>query len=159
MHLLDANFRLQVIELGGSQLAPGLAQTRGGLRGDAPSSFRTPGGDRLLLEGLANLVPVTRADPESERGNRPRGAARGPNGQVPAFAVLVDIDDEDAQDLAALRGHYEPAVAFVLDTVVHRAVDTLQDAGWHCIPVRRERDIPEAWSQVRREKGAAHDRV
>jgi uncharacterized protein (DUF58 family) len=159
MHLLDGNFRLQVIELGASQLAPGAAQTRGGLRGDAPSAFRAPGGDRLLLEGLASLVPVTRADSEAYHGNLPRGAARGLNGQVPAFAVLVDIDDEDARDLAALRGHYQPAVAFVLFTVAHRAIETLQDAGWYCIPVRTARDIPDAWSQVRQERGAAHDPV
>jgi uncharacterized protein (DUF58 family) len=159
MHLLDGNFRLQVIELGASQLAPGSAQTRGGLHGDAPSSFRAPGGDRLLLEGLANLVPVERADPETDRRNRPRGAARGVSGQVPAFAVLVDIDDEDATDLAALRGHYEPAIAFVLDTVTHRPVETLQDAGWHCIRVRTARDIPDAWSGVQPERGALDDAV
>jgi uncharacterized protein (DUF58 family) len=157
MHLLDENFRLQVIELGASQLAPGAVQTRGGLHGDAPSSFRAPGGDRLLLEGLANLVPVERPDPDAARANLPRGAARGLNGQVPAFAVLVDVNDEDATDLAVLRGHYQPAVVFTLDTMAHRAVEILQDAGWHCIPVRTPRDIPEAWNQVQRERGAVHD--
>ncbi|MGO4691841.1 DUF58 domain-containing protein [Glaciibacter sp. 2TAF33] len=157
VHLLDENFRLQVIELGASQLAPGAAQTRGGLHGDANSTFRAPGGDRLLLEGLANLVPVERADLDAARAMLPRGAARGLNGQVPAFAVLVDLDEEDATDLAALRGHYQPAVVFALDTMAHRPVEILQDAGWHCIAVRTPRDIPDAWNQVQRERGAVHD--
>ena len=157
MHLLDENFRLQVIELGASQLAPGAAQTRGGLHGDSPSSFRAPGGDRLLLEGLANLVPVHRADPDAARANLPRGAARGVNGQVPAFAVLVDLDEADARDLAALRGHYQPAVVFALDTMTHHTLEILQDAGWRCIVLRTPRDIPEAWNQVQQERGAVHD--
>jgi hypothetical protein len=159
VHLLDLDFRLQMIEFGASQLAPGEAQTRGGLHGDAPRWFRAPGGDRLLLEGLANLVPVERAHQEPGRGSSPRGTARGVGGQVPAFAVLVDVDDEDVTNLSALRRHCQPAIAFVVDTVAHRQVAALQDAGWHCVRVRTVRDIPDAWSRGQQERSALNDPV
>ncbi len=157
VHLLDSGFRLEMMELGPNQLAAGAAQVRGGLRGDTPSSFRAPGGDRILLEGLANVVPVERAAPGEGRRETTRSGMGRTSGQVPAFAVLIDIDDQDATELAALRGRSDPAVAFVLDTMSRGAIERLQDAGWHCIQLRSPRDIPGAWEEAQRERGAVHD--
>ncbi|MET0977154.1 MAG: DUF58 domain-containing protein, partial [Leifsonia sp.] len=52
VHLLDAGFGLDVIETGASQLSPAADRVRGGLRGDTPTPYRLPAGDRDLLEGL-----------------------------------------------------------------------------------------------------------
>jgi uncharacterized protein (DUF58 family) len=156
-HLLDAGFRLNLLELGPSQLAPGSERRRGGLHGDAPSTYRTSGGDRLLLEALATVVPVHRADPDAGARSSPRASVRFASGPVPTFAVLVDIDGMDAKDLAAARSSAEPAVAFVLETMSRGALEALEEAGWLCIPVRTVRDIPEAWGRVQQERGSVHD--
>jgi len=156
VHLLDAGFRVDLMELGPSQLAPGTDGGRGGLQGDAPGSFQAPGGDRLLLEGLANVVPVPRANPDAA-ATGPGSVGRGLVGTLPTFAVLVDIDAQDAIDLAAIRARCAPAVAFVIDTVSRAAVDRLRDAGWHCIGLRTPKDIPSAWGQAQRERGAVHE--
>jgi hypothetical protein len=81
---------------------------------------------------------------------------RGLTGQVPAFAVLVDIDAEDTQRLAAMRAHYEPAVAFVLATCSPTAIEKLRDAGWLCVGVQASKDIAAAWTQVNQERGVSH---
>jgi uncharacterized protein (DUF58 family) len=156
-HLLAEGFRLNVLELGRSQLAPGPDRERGGLHGDAPSTFLATGGDRLLLEGLANLVPIDRSRPDAGKNAAPRRSARASSAPTPAFAILVDIDAADAKDLAAARGNAEPAVAFVLDTVKHAILGELEDAGWRCITVRGARDIPAAWNQLLNQRGAVHD--
>ncbi|TFB48178.1 DUF58 domain-containing protein [Cryobacterium tagatosivorans] len=158
VHLLDAGFRVELVELGPSQLAPAAGGGRGGLHGDAPGSFRAPGGDRLLLEGLASIVPAQRAAGNAAEGARSRRAAvsRG-LGLLPTFAVLVDIDAQDAAELAAIRGRCAPAVAFVIDTMGRGALERLRDAGWRCIGLRTHRDIPAAWDQARQERGAVRD--
>jgi uncharacterized protein (DUF58 family) len=157
IHLLDSAFRLQVVELGTSQLAPGRAQSRGGLHGDSPSAYRSPGGDRLLLEGLANVVPVDRAGRGEYPVQPPSSGAGAGSGRLPAFAVLVDPDEEDATELAALKGHFSPALALVLDTVSRGSREILQDAGWNCVGVRSARDITAAWEQIQPERGDVHE--
>jgi uncharacterized protein (DUF58 family) len=156
-HLLDAGFRLNILETGPSQLAPSSDRQRGGLHGDGPSTFRTSGGDRLLLEALATVVPVERPDPDAGTRGAPRGAVRLASGPVPTFAVLVDIDGIDAKDLAAARATAEPAVAFVLETLNRTIVTALEDAGWRCIPVRTAADLPDAWGRVQKDRGPVHD--
>ena len=156
-HLLDAGFRLNILELGPSQLAPGPDRNRGGLHGDPPSTFGISGGDRLLLEALAAVVPVPRADPDAGGRGSARSALRLSSGPVPTFAVLVDIDGIDAKDLSAARSTAEPAVAFVIDTVNRTVLAQLEEAGWHAIVLRSVRDIPDAWSQVEKARGAVHD--
>lgn len=156
-HLLDAGFRLNILELGPSQLAPSTDRQRGGLHGDGPSIFRTSGGDRLLLEALATVVPVPRADADAGSRGAPRGAHRLSSGPVPTFAVLVDIDSLDVRDLAAARATAEPAVAFVLETMNRTMISELEDAGWNCIPLRAAREMQEAWGRVQRERSATHD--
>lgn len=159
VHLLDAGFRVELVELGPSQLVPAAGGGRGGLHGDAPASFRAPGGDRLLLEGLANMVPAQRAaaDAGHGAGSRRTAVTRGFEGRLPTFAVLVDIDAQDAAELAAIRGRCAPAVAFVIDTMSRGALERLRDAGWRCIGLRTHRDIPAAWEQAQQERGAVRD--
>lgn len=156
-HLLDAGFRLNIVELGPSQLAPSSDRTRGGLHGDGPSTFRTSGGDRLLLEGLASVVPVPRSDPDAGSRGAPRAAFRLSSGPVPTFAVLVDIDALDVHDLAAARTTADPAVAFVLETMNRTTMNDLEDAGWTCVPLSNARELPDAWGLVQRERSATND--
>lgn len=157
MHLLAAGFRLDLVETGPSQLGPGLSsgeQGRGGLRGDAPSTFRAPGGDRALLEGLANLqlpAPMIRATEEESAGS----VLRNSSAHLPTFAVLIDIDEQEAAELAALRPFCGPAVAFLLGTVTRDADERLTAAGWHCIELRNPEQLPDAW--VEAQKGRVSD--
>lgn len=155
VHLIDAGFRLDLVELGPSQLAQGAGTGRGGLRGDAAVEFQATGGMRLLLEGLAGVVPLepvpaVRAEPAAALS---RGYA--PQSPLPTFAVLVDIDEQDAAELAALGSGARPAVAFILDTMRPASIETLRGAGWRCVPVRSARDIPAAWLDSARAQGAA----
>jgi len=136
VHLVSGAFRVHLIELGASQLAVG--EPRGG---SGAGVFGPPSGDRVLLERLASLVPAA-ATPVDERW-RGRGLY---SSRMPAFAILVDIDDDDAAFVGALRSRYDPVVAFVLDTMAASRVAALGEAGWRCIPVRSARDIAEAWS-------------
>lgn len=159
IQLLESGFRLDVIETGPSQLSSGGGENshgglRGGLRGDAPCSFRTPGGDRALLEGLANLQ-LPWPTPRVEAGEAPAGSALRTSSHLPAFAVLIDIDEEETNALAALRPSCEPAVAFVLDTMRRSAIEALIDAGWHCVELRSPQHIPDAWAEA--ERGRIND--
>lgn len=155
MHLLGAGFRLDIVETGPSQLAPAPDQIRGGLHGDVPSSFRTPGGDRALLEGLANMQfprSLARVDSADFAGI---SVLRNSSAHVPAFAVLININDEEAAELAALRPYCEPAVAMVLDTMRKSAVELLIEAGWQCIELRSPKYLAEAWAEA--ERGRVND--
>ena len=157
VHLLEAGYRLEVVELGEGQLAPGADRDRGGPRIDAPACFRAPGGDRLLLEALAGVVPVGHVASGDPGRDTPRPPVHGPGVRVPAFAVLVDGDERDAAALAVLRGRCEPAVAFVPATVNRAAADRLRANGWLCIGLRGPGDIGRAWEQAQHEQGAVHD--
>lgn len=155
LQLLSAGFRLDLVETGPSQLASAAEQNRGGLHGDTPSSFRTPGGDRALLEGLANLQfpqPIPRLELGEERATT---ALRQAGTQLPAFAVLISLDESEAAELASLRSSFEPAVAIVLDTMHKSSVDRLVDAGWQCIALRSPKYIAEAWAEA--ERGRVND--
>lgn len=134
VHLVAGAFRVHLVELGASQLAIGEPRAGAGV-------FGPPAGDLALLEGLASVVPVT-----PKRGDD-RWPGRGPSAsRMPAYAVLVDIDDDDTAFLSALRPRHEPAVAFVLDTMAAARVEALAEAGWRCVRLRTAKDIPEAWS-------------
>ncbi|WP_166806394.1 DUF58 domain-containing protein [Cryobacterium serini] len=161
VHLLDAGYRLEVIELGASQLLPGDQQTLGGMHGDVPATFRAPGGDRALLEALASVVPV----PWPARGARLSAKRRAPvraalrNAQLslPTFAMLVTVSDADVDDLVALVRHCEPAIAFVQRTVSGVARERLRDAGWRCLELAAADDLVDAWNDVSGDRGANHD--
>ncbi|MCY7403045.1 MAG: DUF58 domain-containing protein [Cryobacterium sp.] len=161
VHLLEAGYRLEVIELGASQLMPNGQQSIGGLHGDVPATFRAPGGDRALLEALASVVPV----PWPSRGARlvasrrvpMRAALRSAQVSVPTFAMLVSVSDADVDDLVALARHCEPAVAFVQRTVAAAARERLQDAGWRTLALTTIDDLDETWNDLSGERGASHD--
>ena len=157
VHLLDAGYRLEVIELGISQLMPGSQQVVGGLHGDVPAVFRSPGGDRVLLEALASVVPVpwpSRSDRLAAARRVPlRASLRGAAPSVPTFAMLVSVSEADIDDLIALARHCEPAVAFVQRTVGPSARERLQDAGWRCVELAAIGDLAEAWNDVAAERG------
>jgi hypothetical protein len=161
VHLIDAGYRLEVIELGASQLVPGGEQTLGGLHGDVPASYRAPGGDRALLEGLASVVPVPwpsrSARLAASRRVPVRAALRGAELSLPTFALLVSLSEADVDDLVALARHCDPAIAFVQRTVVAVARERLQQAGWRCLEVASIDDLETAWNDVNRERGALHD--
>ncbi|SEN24923.1 DUF58 domain-containing protein [Cryobacterium sp. TMT1-3] len=161
VHLLDAGYRLEVIELGASQLLPSDQQTLGGLHGDAPATFRAPGGDRALLEALSSVVPVPwpsrTARLAAARRVTVRAALRGAQPVVPTFALLVSVSETDVDGLVALARHGEPAVAFVQRTVAAPARQRLQEAGWRCIELASTDDLEEAWNDVSGERGASRD--
>jgi uncharacterized protein (DUF58 family) len=153
VHLLAGGFRVDLVELAPSQLAPGPGRDRGGLRGDAAVVFEAMGDVRALLEGLARVVPLDpdRGGPGQGGGAAPersRPAGYAPQVQLPTFAVLVDVDRTDAVELAVLASAGRPAVAFVLDPMDRDTVVALRDAGWRCIPVRSAQGIAAAWQEA-----------
>ncbi|GEP26652.1 DUF58 domain-containing protein [Cryobacterium levicorallinum] len=161
VHLIDAGYRLEVIELGASQLVPGGEQTLGGLHGDVPASYRALGGDRALLEGLASVVPVPwpsrSARLAASRRVPVRAALRGAESSLPTFALLVSLSEADVDDLVALARHCDPAITFVQRTVVAVARERLQEAGWRCLEVASIDDLETVWNDVNRERGPVHD--
>ncbi|TFD30025.1 DUF58 domain-containing protein [Cryobacterium cryoconiti] len=223
VHLLEAGYQVDLVELGPSQLRPsqpspsqpspgrpGGGQSepgepgqpgqpgqpgepgepgtggdagRGGLRGEAPAVFRSPGGAVLLLAGLARVMPVDPTglwevlEPEAAVPVAPaaqehpgraggtagtsanRGAGQAGGQAQPTFAVLVSVDARDVAGLANLVTVSRPAVAFVLDTVDPDAVRRLREAGWRCIGLRQARDIPRAWTDFIGEGRPVHDTV
>ena len=143
VHLIGAGFRLQVVELGPSQIAPDAERQHGGLRGDAPVFFDV-GGERPLLEALATVRPVAAPDVSvSAAPGRVTGA-----GQSPTVAILVETDARGLADLRALREGSRPAIAFVLETMSPGSVATLREAGWRCVLVNTAAQIPEAWDRA-----------
>ncbi|WP_353810189.1 DUF58 domain-containing protein [Agromyces sp. SYSU T00194] len=156
VHLLRGGFRVTVSETGPSQLEPGPRRRAGGLFGDAPVEYQGGTGERALLEGLAHLASPGTRTATGDRSGAPHDDPRRVGGRArrPAFAVLVDIAPDEAAALAVMRPAFEPAVAFVLETVRGTLVGDLEDAGWRCIPVRSAQDIPTAWHAVAPEQGA-----
>ncbi|MFC5928576.1 DUF58 domain-containing protein [Cryobacterium melibiosiphilum] len=145
VHLIGAGFRMQLVELGPSQVAPGAEREHGGLRGDAPVFFDV-GGERPLLEALSTVQPIAAAPATPDEAPlRQLGT-----GQSPTVAILVETDARGLADLRALRERSHPAIAFVLATVSPGSVVTLRDAGWRCILVNTAADIPEAWDSALR---------
>ncbi|NYD65719.1 DUF58 domain-containing protein [Agromyces atrinae] len=150
-HLLRSGFRLEVSETGPSILEPSVERTRGGLFGDSPTEFAMPGGDAELLESLAHLpTPTDRTDRRDAHDDDPRSAVRTPLRvtRTPGFAVLADIDLDEADALAALGVGFEPAVAFVLSTVGEEARERLAASGWTCVPLGYAQDLESVWESV-----------
>ncbi len=162
VHLLVAGFRVDLVELGPSQLAPGTGRRRGGLRGDAAVGFEAIGDVQALLEGLAGIVPLDPApgasgqgSPVGTSGTVPDPATRpvvpvgyAPQVQLPTFAVLVDVDRTDAAELAILATAGRPAIAFLLDPMDPHTIQALREAGWRCIRVRSAQGIAAAWQEA-----------
>lgn len=142
VHLLERGFRVRCTQIADPErgVTPGAAYDGG---------YRTPGGDRMLLEDLARLEEPARMTvhqgmeaPESE------GRPRAREARAPGFAVLVDPDDQDARNLVALRSTLEPAIAFAVEGASRRVLDELEEADWRVIRLRRPADIGEAWAAI-----------
>lgn len=157
IHLLEAGFRVEVVETGPSQLSPAADRIRGGLHGDAATAYRVPAGDREFLEGLANLRIPSRAttDATVSAGT----GLGGGNLRLPTFVILVDPDEREARELASVRSSCEPAIAFVIDTVDAPIIDRLEDAGWLCVPLRSPRGIPQAWEAAQNRRSVVDEPV
>jgi uncharacterized protein (DUF58 family) len=148
VHLLEAGYSVEIIELGPSQLAPDDPSNDGAaLRGDAPATYTGLHGDRALLEGLAGVVPLAPTGLDASATTR-RTEASADRGAEPTFAILSEVDDQDFHALAALRVHADPAIAFVLGASSDETIDRLADSGWTCVAVRTEEDFALAWEQV-----------
>ncbi|MBX0298695.1 DUF58 domain-containing protein [Cryobacterium sp. 1639] len=187
-HLLDGGFRVEMIEIGPSQLIPSPlgssslspqrsgrgerrlivdpdAGSHGGLRGDEPVAFTGPAGSRALLDALARVVRTDHAGPAgtpATAGGGSSGPARPSTrpggGQIPTFAVLVDTNTADTTDVAALRPLCQPAVAFVFDTMPAPAVDRLVEAGWQCVPLTAVSPVDATWLRAGEHGGDHSDR-
>ncbi|GAA3869733.1 DUF58 domain-containing protein [Leifsonia kafniensis] len=148
VHLLEAGYRLEVIELGPSQLTPdGPGTDATSRRGDVPATYTGLQGDRGLLEGLAGIVPVAASGHDAPAAAR-RTESSADRGVEPTFAILSAVDNQDVHTLDTLRAHADPAIAFVLDTVAEEMVDRLADSGWRCLAVHSEADFARAWEQA-----------
>lgn len=142
VHLLERGFQVRCTQVADPErgIIPGAAYDGG---------YRTPGGDRMLLEDLARLEEPARqlvhpgAGPAASEG-RPRAR----EARAPGFAVLVDPDDQDARNLVALRSALEPAIVFAVEGVSPQVLDELEEADWRVIRVRRPADIGDAWAGI-----------
>ncbi|WP_395242867.1 DUF58 domain-containing protein [Agromyces sp. MMS24-K17] len=138
-HLLGQGFQLRVDAVADP--------AQGALAPGAAGGYRMPGGDRVLLEDLARLAPEPTHAKAVGRATPAVAAASGET-RVPGYAVLVDPDAADVQQLVALRAGFSPAVAFVLDSVRASLVDALEESDWRIVRVRRPADIPSAWAHT-----------
>ncbi len=149
VHLLEAGYRVEVIELGQRQLTPdGPSLARSARHGDVPATYTGLHGDRGLLEALAGVVPLARANSETSVAARQRTESSVDRGVEPTFAILSAVDGAQLHALDALRIHADPAVAFVLDTLSRQTVDRLSDSGWLCVPVHNADGFAAAWEQA-----------
>ncbi len=147
VHLLGAGYRLEIVELGASQLLPGREQNSGGLHGDIPALYRAPGGEHTLLEALASVVPAPqRRSAHAAASAKPaRVALHGAPAALPTFALLVNISEADVDDLVAVAAYARPAVACVQRTVSAAARERLSEAGWRCLSVSAISELEDAW--------------
>ncbi|GAA4366232.1 DUF58 domain-containing protein [Agromyces bauzanensis] len=141
MHLLERGFRVRCTQVADPE--------RGVIPGAAfGGAYRTPGGDRMLLEDLARLDRPGRAAWHGTGAAQSDAHPRAREARSPGFAVLVDPDEQDARALVALRPSFEPAVAFATDGVSRLVLDLIEDADWRVVRVRRPAEIGEAWSGI-----------
>lgn len=80
---------------------------------------------------------------------------RSTGGGKPVFAVIGDIDDSQAHDLARVGRLCRPAIAFVFDGSAH-VTHILEDAGWLCVPVSDDVDQQTAWLAAGFRRKSAH---
>ncbi|RXZ67328.1 DUF58 domain-containing protein [Agromyces albus] len=140
VHLLERGYRVRCDHLADPE--------HGALSPASPGGYRMPGGDRALLEDLARLEGPARIgsgaalEVASDAEARPRAR----EARMPGVVVLVDPDEQDARSVIAMRSGFEPAIAFVLESVAQGVVDALEEADWRVVRVRRPAEIAGAWA-------------
>lgn len=61
------------------------------------------------------------------------------------FAVVADAERETVEHLAAQRGQFDTALAFVVNPHNDVVLAPLRDAGWSCVAVRPTDDLAAVW--------------
>lgn len=154
-----ASIGVHLLEVGYQVRCDAVADpARGGIASTSDGEYHMPGGDLGLLEDLARLDSPTHGDLPGGRSWAGGSSApvRAREARMPGFAVLVEPDEHDAATLVALRPGFEPAVAFVTESTSTRVVDSLEEADWRVVCVRRPAEIGGAWSGTAvRGRGAA----
>lgn len=146
VHLIERGFRVR-----GDRLDD---PVHGALGDGDLDGYRLPGGDRQLLEDLARLEHPSSAR-RRHRDAGPVTVARSA-GRMPGYAVLVDPDPVDVQHLVALRPAFTPAIAFVVQGISARIVETLEEADWQVVQVRRVADLADAWARAGSPRAGVH---
>lgn len=116
-------------------------------------SGREPESGHELLLNLAEAQLIG-GRPEYDYISEVAGAARG-GGVKPVYAVVGDIEEDEARELARLGQLCEPAIAFILDGKPGPQ-HVLEDAGWLCVPATAEDDLQEAWRTAADQNRSAH---
>ncbi|TFC40985.1 DUF58 domain-containing protein [Cryobacterium shii] len=120
---------------------------------DEPADTHEP----AATPGPASAAGATRPADAAGATGRPRMPLSPLGRMLPTFAVLVDIDAQDTDELAHLASRSRSSVAFVLDPMNPESVARLRDAGWRCVRLQTARDIPGAWVAAVGERQAADD--
>jgi uncharacterized protein (DUF58 family) len=141
VHLLERGFRVRCTQVADPErgVSPGAAYGGG---------YQMPGGDRMILEDLARLDGPGRSTGHPADTAPAEARPRAREARAPAFAVLVDPDEQDARNLVALRPTFEPAIVFATDGASRLVLDVLEEADWRIFRVRRPAEIGTAWSGI-----------
>ena len=138
VHLARGGYEVDILETGHPQLEP-----------------------VMPLEPFFNTLAVIELSPDS--GDFPadsamRASMRPDRAQGSVFAIVSDADAPTIERLAAQRSGFDLAVVFVIDSGESRAFELLLEAGWTCVPVRRDETVEGAWRALAEIRGARYGR-
>lgn len=137
VHLARGGFAVELVETGDRHLAP-VASTDPFLRSLATLELADATGDYPAGS------PLTATSPDRSHGS--------------VFAIVSDADASTLERLVAQRSGFDLAVAFVITWRDSRALETLRQAGWTCVPVALGDRVEDAWRAIADLQGARHDR-
>jgi uncharacterized protein (DUF58 family) len=133
VHLHRSGFLVQILETGPRQIAP---------LGDANQGS---GQDMEFLLSLAGVGLTASAPIVGDANDERMLGALGP-----VFAVVANPPVESLRWIIAHRRPYEAGVAFVIESGNPAIAESLQAAGWFCVPVSEDSDPATAWAGVAR---------
>lgn len=133
VHLHRSGFLVQILETGPRQIAP---------LGDANQ------GSGQDMEFLLSLAGVRLTAPAPIIGDANDERVLGALG--PVFVVVANPPVESLRWIIAHRRPYEAGVAFVIESGNPAVSESLQAAGWICVPVNEHSDPAHAWAGVAR---------
>ncbi|WP_157487657.1 DUF58 domain-containing protein [Leifsonia sp. Root112D2] len=154
--LINAGYRVNVLETGAAQLAVRGGSSRSGRAGGLAPAFEMPGGERSLLVGLAGIRQRRTQNPGYAA--ELMGSLHRAGGAVPVFAVILNEYDGMAASLAPVAAVSDVSVAFLLDAGAADLDTPLTAAGWHCVPFGHGAELGTAWRAARFSRQAV-DRV